>query len=150
MNYKKILIAIDDRENSTNVAEKGFELADQLNAEVGIVYAIDLSTVIRNYDMINPELGLFIKESIVESKENANKAIDKLIKNFGKDHKTTRFTPEGHPRELILDIAEKWEADLIIIGLHGKSGLGIFFMGSISQYISLHSKVPVLIVPQKE
>ncbi len=149
MNYKKILIAIDERENSINVAKKGFELAEQLNAELAIVYAVDLSKVIRNYDMINPELGLFIKDSIAESKESANKLIDTIIDKFNKGKTITRFTPEGSPREIILDKAEEWGADLIIIGLHGKSGIGIFFMGSISQYISLHSKVPVLIVPQK-
>lgn len=149
MNYKKILIAIDDRENSTNVAKTGFELAEQLNAEIAIVYAIDLSKVVRNYDMINPELGLFIKDSIADSKESANKLIDTIIDKFNKGKTITRFTPEGSPREIILDKAEDWEADLIIIGLHGKSGIGIFFMGSISQFISLHSKVPVLIVPQK-
>ncbi|HHT03794.1 MAG TPA: universal stress protein [Bacteroidales bacterium] len=150
MNYKRILIAIDDRDNSTNVAKTGFELAEQLKAEVAIVYAVDLSKVIRNYDMINPELGLFIKDSIVESKESANKAIDSLVHKFNRDKKITRFTPEGSPREVILEVSDDWKADLIVIGLHGKSGIGIFFMGSISQYISLHSTVPVLIVPQIE
>ena len=150
MNYKRILIAIDDRDNSTNVAKTGFELADQLKAEVAIVYAVDLSKVIRNYDMVNPELGLFIKDSIVESKESANKAIDSLVHKFNRDKEITRFTPEGSPREVIIEVSEDWKADLIVIGLHGKSGIGIFFMGSISQYISLHSTVPVLIVPQIE
>lgn len=150
MNYKKILIAIDDRENSINVAKKGFELADQLKAEIGIVYVVDITKVIRNYDMINPELGLFIKNSIVESKEMANKAIDNIIEKCNKDKEIKRFTPEGHPRDLILETSEEWGADLIVIGLHGKSGIGIFFMGSISQYISLNSKVPVLIVPKTE
>lgn len=147
MSYNKILIAIDDRENSSTVAQKGFEIADQMKAEVAIVYAVDISKVVRNYDMINPELGAFIKESITNSKTDANKAIDAIIKKFNRDANTKRFTPEGYPRELILQTAEQWQADMIIIGLHGKSGIGIFFMGSISQYISLHSKVPVLIVP---
>lgn len=147
MSYNKILIAVDDRENSTTVAQKGFELADQMNAEVALVYAVDLSKVVRNYDMINPELGAFIKESITNSKKDANKAIDTILKKFNRDENTKRFTPEGYPRDLILKTAQDWGADLIIIGLHGKSGIGIFFMGSISQYISLHSKVPVLIIP---
>ena len=64
-----------------------------------------------------------------------------------KSKETIKFMPEGFPRESILETAKTWGADLIVVGLHGKSGLGIFVMGSISQYISLHSKVPVMIVP---
>jgi len=80
----------------------------------------------------------------------ANKAIDNIIEKCNKDKEIKRFTPEGHPRDLILETSEEWGADLIVIGLHGKSGIGIFFMGSISQYISLNSKVPVLIIPHNE
>lgn len=147
MNYKKILIAIDDRDNSQKVAKKGIELAEELNAEPAIIYAIDLSKLIRSYDIMNPELGILIKETIANSNENANNQIDSILKKINKDPNIKRFTPEGYPRELILSTAQEWGADLIVIGLHGKSGIGIFFMGSISQYISLHSEVPVLIIP---
>jgi len=150
MNYKKILIAIDDRENSINVAKKGFELADQLKAEVGIIYAADLSKIIINYGMVNPQQGLYLKDSITELKYSVNIAIDNILEKCKRDKNTKRFTPKGNPRDLILETSEEWGADLIVIGLHGKSGIGIFFMGSISQYISLNSKVPVLIVPKTE
>lgn len=146
MSYKKILIAVDGRENSMTVAKKGFELAEQLNAEVALVYAVDLSIAIRNYDIVNVNLEFFIKESINALKKEVENSLDKMIQTYAKGKEVVKFMPEGFPRESIINTSEQWGADLIVIGLHGKSGLGIFVMGSISQYISLYSKVPVMIV----
>lgn len=146
MSYKKILIAVDGRENSMTVAKKGFELAEQLNAEVALVYAVDLSIAIRNYDIVNVNLEFFIKESINALKKEVENSLDKMIQTYAKGKEVVKFMPEGFPRESIINTSEQWNADLIVIGLHGKSGLGIFVMGSISQYISLYSNVPVMIV----
>lgn len=146
MSYKKILIAVDGRENSMTVAKKGFELAEQLNAEVALVYVVDLSIAIRSYDIVNVNLEFFIKESINALKKEVENSLDKMIQTYAKGKDVVKFMPEGFPRESIIKTSEQWNADLIVIGLHGKSGIGIFVMGSISQYISLYSKVPVMIV----
>ena len=37
MSYKKILVAVDNRENSIIVAKKGFELAEQMNVEIALI-----------------------------------------------------------------------------------------------------------------
>jgi len=147
MSYRKILIAVDGRENSMTVAKKGFELAEQLNAEIALVYVVDLSKTIRSYEIVNPDLGIYIKESITNQKKDVEESLDKMIKTYSNGKAVIKFMPEGYPRESILETSKNWGADLIVIGLHGKSGLGIFVMGSISQYISLHSNVPVIIIP---
>ena len=146
MSYKKILIAVDGRENSMTVAKKGFELAEQINAEVALVYVVDLSIAIRNYGIVSANIEVFIKESINSYKKEVEDSLDKMIQTYGKGKEVIKFMPEGFPRESIINTSEQWNADLIVIGLHGKSGIGIFVMGSISQYISLYSKVPVMIV----
>ena len=128
------------------VAKKGFELAEQLNAEVALVYVVDLSIAIRSYDIVNVNLEFFIKESINALKKEVENSLDKMIQTYAKGKEVVKFMPEGFPRESIINTSEQWNADLIVIGLHGKSGIGIFVMGSISQYISLYSKVPVMIV----
>ncbi len=150
MIYKKILISVDSRENSMNVARKGFELAEQLNAEVALIYVVDSSLIISNSGIPNAGMGTFIKDELVILKKNAEDALNEIIKGNNKSKDTITFMPEGYARESILETAQTWGADLIVIGLHGKSGIGIFVMGSISQYISLHAKVPVMIIPPIE
>lgn len=142
MIYKKILIAVDSRENSMTVAQKGFELAEQLNAEAGLIFVVDISKAIGNIDA-----GILPNDSLILLKKEAQETLGQLIRINNKNIDTIKFMPEGHPKESILNTAEIWGADLIVMGLHGKSGFDIFVMGSLSQYITLHSKIPVIIIP---
>jgi nucleotide-binding universal stress UspA family protein len=53
---------------------------------------------------------------------------------------------EGHPKQVLLDEAEKWGADLIVVGSHGRRGLDRFLLGSVSQAVALHARCSVEIV----
>ncbi|MBK7100027.1 MAG: universal stress protein [Sphingobacteriales bacterium] len=46
-------------------------------------------------------------------------------------------------------IAKDWEADLIVMGTHGRTGLSYLILGSVSEYVIKHSAVPVMVVPLK-
>ena len=53
---------------------------------------------------------------------------------------------EGVPADEILRAARKRQADLIVIGTHGRTGLGRLFMGSVAERVLLRAPVPVLTV----
>lgn len=55
----------------------------------------------------------------------------------------------GHAEEVILDEAEKWGADLIVLGSHGYSGWQRFLLGSVSNAVATHAHCSVEIVRQK-
>lgn len=144
MNYKKILIAIDSRENSLNVAQKGFELADQLGAEAGLIFVVDKSKANGN-----PDAGIMPNDALMVLKKEAQDTIEQIIRLNNRTKETIKFMPEGFPKEDILETAKIWDADLIVVGIHGKSGFGLWAMGSVSQYITLHSKISIFIVPSQ-
>ena len=52
----------------------------------------------------------------------------------------------GSPRPEILDEAETWGADLIVVGSHGYSALKRFLLGSVSQAVVSHAKCSVEVV----
>jgi nucleotide-binding universal stress UspA family protein len=56
----------------------------------------------------------------------------------------------GSARNVILDEAEKWDADLIVLGSHGYGGLQRFLLGSVSHAVSTHAHCSVEIVRRKE
>jgi nucleotide-binding universal stress UspA family protein len=58
---------------------------------------------------------------------------------------TTRVL-EGDPAEAILDEAERWDADLIVVGSHGYGRLKRRLLGSVSQALALHARRSVEIV----
>ncbi len=53
---------------------------------------------------------------------------------------------EGDPRRVILDYAAEHECDWIVMGSHGRRGLGRFLMGSVSEAVARHARCSVLIV----
>lgn len=53
---------------------------------------------------------------------------------------------EGDPAEVILDVAKEQDADLIVIGSRGLSGVQRFLLGSVSAKVSEHASCSVLIV----
>jgi nucleotide-binding universal stress UspA family protein len=50
---------------------------------------------------------------------------------------------EGDPKSQILDAAKEWRADMIVLGSHGRTGLGRFLMGSVSQDVVRHAHCSV-------
>ena len=61
-------------------------------------------------------------------------------------HKTEFSLEVGHPSERIIALAKKANADAIVIGSRGLSGIAEFFLGSVSSKVSQYATVPVLIV----
>lgn len=143
MPYQKILIAVDSSEYSMNAAKKGLELAHLLNAKVGLVFVVDISKVLGSIDT-----GVVSGELIPIMKKEAKQTLNQLVANHN-EKGVMKFTPEGRPAETILETAAKWEADLIVMGTHGRTGLMHLLLGSIAEYVVRHSKIPVMVVPAK-
>ena len=59
---------------------------------------------------------------------------------------TTGTLVKGAPAEVIVRVARREGADLIVIGTHGRSGLGRLFMGSVAARVLGTAKCPVLTV----
>jgi nucleotide-binding universal stress UspA family protein len=79
----------------------------------------------------------------------ARAAIDgatEVLRRSGNSFEITEDIAEGSPKRVILDEAEAWEADLIVVGSHGRRGLDRFVLGSVSQAVALHAHCSVEIV----
>jgi len=52
----------------------------------------------------------------------------------------------GDPKEVILDEASLWLADMIVMGSHGRRGVNRFLLGSVSAAVSTHAHCSVIIL----
>src|SRR6188474_499283 len=109
MNYKKIMIAVDDSPAAEKVAEYGFQLGKQLNAEIALVSVVDTTLLITEGSVTPKEMAELIKNDL---KKTQQMLIDKVFKNY----KIWTYVEEGKPYEIILKIAGEWETDIIVIG----------------------------------
>ena len=90
-------------------------------------------------------------EEILESarkfaQDSAGKARAILCRTGLQVCDATEEVPVGDPRVVLLDTANSWEADLIVVGSHGKRGFDRLLLGSVSEYVALHAKCSVAVI----
>lgn len=142
MNFKKILIAVDDSEFSARAAEVGIELAKPLKAKIAFVHV---------FNPAEPPGSTWSvpADSLMEMSEREAK---RLLAKF-RERTTSRSAPDfletGAPAKKIIAAAKKWSADLIVMGSHGRGKIGGLLLGSVSQGVLHHAPCPVLIVRAK-
>lgn len=148
--FQRILIAIDDTPFSEKATKIGFSMAKSMNARVALINVISLPSTSYTGDPLLGQQPL-ISPEIAQMQEETSKAI---LQRFGSlwkgEHELTTFSQVGIPRVEILAVAEEWEADLIILGTHGRTGFDHFISGSVAEGVARRSLCPVLIVPNKD
>jgi nucleotide-binding universal stress UspA family protein len=135
---KNILICIDGSSNSNRAASYAAPIAKKFGAKVTLLFVVAPS----DHDMLAGK-STFLDEYKGFGEQRMEKA-EAIFTDSGIEfNKEIEF---GHAAEKILMVSEHGY-DLIIIGTRGLSGVRGFIMGSVSNQVSQHSKVPVLVVP---
>jgi nucleotide-binding universal stress UspA family protein len=155
---KKILIGVDDSKYADAAAKYGFDLAETLNAHVGLVHIIEpmaATTTAGTTDTIlgTPLQGLSAVDDIeiLNAQNDASEnIIENVSKKYGSSLEVTHFNEYGSTAEGIISCSQEFQADLIVLGTHSRSGFERFFTGSIAEHVVRHSEVPVLVVPSKD
>jgi len=159
--YRKILVALDHSSLRNLLLGKAIEMAKLMKADLMIVHALSAyeegspGLPVRAYhsyypitdsmawDTYQKRWESYEREGIDELRQFAAEATAQGIK--------TEFTQTaGDPGRVICDIASSWQADMIIVGNRGRSGLSEFFLGSVSNYVMHHAPCSVLVVHNAE
>jgi len=145
--FKKILVALDGSEPSHNTLSYASEMAHQWNADLFLLTVIPpISTIICYLD-VNNILDLDnYHPSVKDIYEKLLKNASKIVKKYQPDLKVTEILREGHVPSTIVDVADLVEADLIVVGSRGLSGIKSAFLGGVSKYVAEHCKQPILII----
>lgn len=143
----KILLATDGTKFSQCAAEaiaKGPMAAGTEVKMISVVHA-------RIPTVPDPTMtGMAIhEESLADAREEAVAALDhaaEYLEAQAPDLKLSRVMPQGSPKEEILAEAERWGADLVVLGSHGRGPVRRFLLGSVSHSLALHAPCSVEIV----
>jgi nucleotide-binding universal stress UspA family protein len=76
----------------------------------------------------------------------ASEGARKMLTQAGLTVLAQDSNPSGDPRSVILDTAKTWQADLIVVGSHGRHGLDRFLMGSVAESVAVHAHCSVAVV----
>lgn len=149
-NFQKILIAVDDSPQSERAAQYGFFLGKSMQAFVALLNVMDPPASTYSGDPLLGQQPLVMPELTSMQEEASKSIIDRFSKMWTGEKNLFSFTKVGTPRVEILNTAEEWGADLIILGTHGRTGFDHFISGSVAEGVARRALCPVLIVPHKD
>jgi nucleotide-binding universal stress UspA family protein len=134
----KILIAYDESEcaDAALVDLKQAGLPRKVEAHVLSVYA-EWMPAPTSFGMVETRFTTHLEQGEKDTLATARRARAALKSSFP-DWEIHAEAIAGSPAGLIVDRAEELDADLIVVGSHGRSGLGRLFLGSVSQKV-LHA-----------
>ena len=84
-----------------------------------------------------------------QTEQQANqKVLDTQVNQIQKEHGVaTEWTQAvGDPGRQICQVAKEWQADLIVMGRHSRSGISELWIGSVSNYVMHHAGCSVIVV----
>jgi len=142
MQPERILVIANDSPSSLKAVKYGYTLAAELGAKVALLGVVDEALTEGNVDA-----GIFPDEAARQLKEKLELFLHQLARDYANGVDTEMFTPEGEITQTILQTAREWDAHLIVVGTHGRTGLNRLLMGSVAEDILRHSTIPVFIVP---
>lgn len=138
---KKILLAVDLSASSEVVAERAKEIATKYGAELSIIYVLEYHPAVYG----GGEFSIPIDDELMGVFEkNARKALAEMAKSLDIPTERQYFAIDSVKRGVV-DIAEKLNIDLLVIGSHGTHGPALL-LGSAANAILHAAKCNVLAV----
>jgi nucleotide-binding universal stress UspA family protein len=142
----KIVLAIDGSSSSQAATQA---LALQMRPEGAEVLVLEVveplvySTPPQMAQGYAPELVDRMREEVSQAR-NAVEGAAEILRAKGFSVKTR--VVEAEVRGGILDVAGEWQADLIVVGSHGRKGISRFMLGSVAESVARHAACSVMIV----
>ena len=140
----KILLAVDGSLHSLAAAGEIAQRPWPQGSRVKIIHAAKRPTILPPVEQTLPEIAYS------EMEKEAGHTIDNARARFtmGADAQLAIESEiiHGYPKNVILEEAEKWGADLIVLGARGLNAIERFLLGSVSRAVATHAKCSVEIV----
>jgi nucleotide-binding universal stress UspA family protein len=147
----KILLPTDGSEFSIAAAKSVASRPWPTGSQIKIV-SVEEIPVLENQTTAFPLAAVYpasLLEELLECARNhAKEAVENARKIFmGTDLEVLGSpVPLGDPRNAILDQAQGWQADLVVLGSHGRHGLDRMLMGSVSETVAIHAACSVEVI----
>lgn len=143
--YRHILVAIDGSETSDRALQEAINLAGEQKAALRLVHVIDKTPISIG------EIG-WMNDAQLEDMflKSGQKIIDngqEQVHRAGMEATVALLQTTGRRiASVITEEAERWPADLVVIGTHGRHDVEHLLLGSVAEAVIRIASVPVLLI----
>lgn len=135
--YDRILVPTDGSETAASAMVEAVALADRTGAEVHVIHVVDDW----HYDTS-------IESAVAPLREEGEDYVGRLAAVADEAGvQVTTAVEVGRPARRILEYVDEHDVDLVVVGTRGRGGLPRRLLGSVTDYVVTHARVPVHVVP---
>ena len=148
--YQRILVPVDGSPTSQQGLTEAIQLAKLTGGQLRLLHMVDeLSIVMGMSDYAPPP-----KDFFALMHESGQKVLDEAREQAVREGVAADVVLNenysGRLADLVVEQALAWPADLVVLGTHGRRGIGRFLMGSDAEQIVHIAPVPVLLVRSRD
>ncbi|MBK0392531.1 universal stress protein [Ramlibacter algicola] len=140
--FQRILVPVDGSESAHRAFTTAVELARRGGARLRLVHVLD--------ELLSASGWRFATEVMESNRQQARAVLERwagTCARIGIACDTQVLEPSGHRLgEAVAEEAGRWHADLVVVGSHGRRGVGRALLGSGAEQIARLAPVPVLVV----
>lgn len=144
--FKRIIVPVDGSQTANKALTVALQMARDAGGSVRIVHVIEGTS----YNSGAVQTTSFPGDVVNSIRGAAAKILEEalvLAQPFGVATDTKLFdTFDGRLADAVGNAATEWQADLIVVGTHGRRGIGRLLMGSGAEQIMRQAPLPVLVI----
>ncbi|MCL6500016.1 MAG: universal stress protein [Firmicutes bacterium] len=140
---ERILVAVDLGETTEATCATAAELARSYGAELIFFHVYDVA----GFEELQREAPSLYLDQVLENLRMQIRS--RLVELELPVRFRVEVVPDGPVAQAIVDAAERFGADLIVMGTHGRTGLQRVLLGSVAEGVLRRSPVPVVVVPPR-
>ncbi|KWA07390.1 universal stress protein [Burkholderia territorii] len=145
--YSNILVALDGSDTSSRALDAALNLASETGARLTPVYVVDF--LVPAYDTYGYDPSILVdafREEGLRVTEDAAKRMK--ARDVAGTPQISNVAPAGEDvAQRIVGLAGELDADLIVIGTHGRRGFRRVVLGSVAERVLRQARCPVLMIP---
>ncbi len=132
-----VVVGLDGSDNASRALAFAGDLASRAGGRVIVAHAAGGSATIDPAEFHLSAVSTAVQEQVERWCEPLHRR--------GVDHDVT--IKQGDPREVLPEIVAEHDADLLVVGSHGRGAMAHLLLGSVANSLAQHCQVPVTIVP---
>lgn len=137
--YETILVPTDGSEAAADAAKHAYSLAERYDATVHVLSVVEQSESASIVGQGEQKLDALREQGSDSTRRIVEEAQSRNVDAVG-------AIEVGNPDRAILEYADEHDVDVIVMSTHGRSGVGRFLMGSVTEQVIRDGEIPVLAI----